>query len=134
MPKSKKDDFKKLKDKWYKKLKDSGFEDVEQDEERLKSWSSVFFIRHTVDEWQAKATYYQMATNFLEEYKFENEIERVIWSYHAHGMGVREIADTLRKAKIKSIGAKKSNIWLVIKKLKKSMYSMYLAKTPEYHE
>lgn len=127
-------DFKKLKDKWYKKLEDSGFEDAESDEYNLKSWSSVFFLKNTLESWQAKATYYQMASNFLEEYKFDSNIEKAIWEYHANGISARNTSALLKKAKVKSIATSKSKISETVYKLKMKMYEMYMAKKPEYHE
>jgi transposase-like protein len=137
MPKNKKPDYEKEKAKWYKKLENSGFVDIEQDEDNLKKWSSVFTAevgKHSLELWKIKAEYFQMATNFLEEYKFDNNVEKVIWEYHANGLSIREIADLLKKARVKSVGVKKSNVSLIIKRLKNSMYAMYVAPTEEYHE
>lgn len=127
-------DFKKLKDKWYKKLEKSGFEDVESDEYNLKSWSSVLFLRKTPESWEAKATYYQMASNFLEEYKFDSNIEKTIWEYHSNGLSARNTSVLLKKARVKSIATSKSKISEIVYKLKMKMYEMYIAKKPEYLE
>lgn len=126
--------YKEEKDIWYKKLEKSGFVDIEQDEDNLKKWSSVFTKevgKHSLEVWKIKAEYFQMATNFLEEYKFDNNIEKVIWEYHANGLRIREIADLLKKARVKSVGVKKSNIYNIIKRLKNSMYAMYVAASEE---
>ena len=98
--------FQDLKAKWYKKLKKSGFEDAEQDEERLKSWSleknsksrrpgasdsDVAMLN------SSKAEYYRQAGFFLHEYKFESRIDRYIWEKHANGVSHRNIAKILNK-------------------------------------
>lgn len=142
MSKSPKADFKKLKDEWYEKLKTTkskeypnGFQDIEKDEDTLKKYSfqSVFDNTKNKD-WQAKATYYQMATNFLEDYKFSTTIEKLIWEYHANGISLRDISKLLTKAKVTSIFVNKDAIFAIVQKLKKSMYSMYLNQQDEYHE
>lgn len=131
---NKKAEFQKLKTKWYGKLKKSGFEDIESDEDNLKVWSSIFYLRRSNISWEAKASYYQMASNFLEEYKFTSNIEKIIWEYHSNGIGVRDISKLLKKAKIKSVKTARTSVWLIIKKLRSSMYQMYLAPKEEYHE
>lgn len=132
LPMSSKEDFQKLQKKWYKKLEDSGFEDIESDEFNLKTWSSTFHLKHSLETWQAKAEYYQLATNFLEEYKFNSNLDKIIWEYHSNGLGARKIATILKDAKIKV--SNRTTIWEVIKKLKSSMYEMYLAPKKEYYE
>ena len=131
---NKKTEYEKQREIWYKKLKKSGFEDIEQDDFNLKTNSSVFFKNHTFEVWTAKATYYQMASNFLEEYKFNSRIEKVIWEYHSNGISFRDISKLLKKAKIKSISTNRQDIWLIVKRLKATMYSMYTAPKEEYHE
>jgi len=131
--KSKKDtEFETLKDQWYKKLEDSGFDDIEQDEFKLKAWSSQLFIHSTQTSWEAKAIYYQMATNFLEEYKFSSKLDQIIWEYHANGLGVREIAKIVSRLKVKK--KEKDTIARIIAGLKIKMFTMYLQPMKEYHE
>lgn len=137
-PRRKKTEYEKLRDKWYKKLskvKDDvypdGFQDIESDEYKLKDWSYKFAAKDAVL-WQAKATYYQMAASFLEEYKFSNKVEQIIWEYHANGIGVRDIARTLNKLRL--FKTNRTTVWQIIQRLKASMYNMYMAKLTEYHE
>lgn len=111
-------DFKKVKALWYKKLRDSGFEDAESDEFNLKVWSLKFTTPKTVRDWQAKTEYYYMANHFLNNYKFEAPLDKVIWEYHTNGISVREIAKLLKKVKIK---ADRNSVWLIVKKLKSAM-------------
>ena len=134
---SKKSDFQKVQDEWYTKLKNDGFVDIEQDEDNLKVWSAKFktaYQKLPKEVWVAKATYYQMAENFLQDYKFATKIERIIWEYHANGISFRDIATTLNKAKVTRTN--RDNIWKVVKKLKTKMYTLYvtLENGKEYHE
>lgn len=89
-------DFKKLKKEWYQKLRDSGFTDIEDcDSERelLIRWDSVYIInRYTPDSYRAIRHYFVLASQLLHEYDFENEFERKVWSLHADGFSIREIA------------------------------------------
>jgi len=128
---SPKDNFKALQKKWYSKLKKEGFEDIEQDEENLKVWSQVFFGKHSIEQIQAKQAYYQMATNFLEEYPFETERDRIIWEYHANGISAREIVVLFKKIKIKINFMK---VWRLIKKHRVKMYQMYMEPHEPYTE
>lgn len=128
-----KNSYEKLRDEWYKKAADTGFKDIEDvNNDTLKTWSTKLFQNHHGESWEAKRAYYQMAENFLEDYKFDTELEKVVWTYHASGISYRDIAKILAKAgnKIKS----KSPIYYIIKKLKNSMYAMYLMPKTEYRE
>lgn len=129
---SKKTDFNKLQKKWYDKLKAKGFEDIEDGEDKLKVWSSIFTSKISMESWQAKATYYQMATNFLEEYKFESETNKFIWTKHSEGVSVRDITIFLNKKK--STRTNRTYVWKIIKTLKHTMYQMYMSNQKEYHE
>lgn len=129
--KLKKDSFKELQAKWYGKLKKEGFEDAEIDEDNLKLWSTRFFARHSIEQIQAKQAYYQMAENFLNDYKFETKRERIIWEYHSNGISVRDIVLVLRKVRIKT---GRQTIWTTVKRLQKKMYDMYMLPKTPYHE
>jgi hypothetical protein len=134
-PKPKKTELETLKDKWYKKLKDEGFNDIEQDEDNLKEWSrSVFGRKHNSTwqgGWQARFEYYQLATRFLNEYKFETPLQKIVWEYHSNGLSDRETAKVLKAVKIKCSA---STAYQIIRKLKARMCDMYLMKTEPRHE
>lgn len=124
---SPKDNYQKLKAEWYAKLKKSGFEDIEGDEDNLKIWSSTYFahkLRTTHSgSWQAKASYYSMAERFLQEYKFESNLDYAVWEYHANGISVRDITATLKKANVKT---NRHYVWLIVRKLENEMKKAYL--------
>lgn len=98
--------FKSLRTKWYKKLKDKGFEDIEQDDVRLKQWSDTYFKRNGASQSnntivKAKLAYYSSCRQFLEEYKFKNKIEKQMFAMHSEGIGIRVIAVELKTYRTK---------------------------------
>jgi len=128
-----------LKEIWYKKLKDKGFKDIEQDEYNLKRWSSEF-VRHNhnidnkeisvrpknsrqkKDEFEGKRDYYYYAEHFLNDYKFKSERDRIIWEYHINGISAPNISKLLKKVKINiSI----TTVRVITKKLRKTMKEFY---------
>lgn len=120
---SKGKEFQALQKKWYKKLKQDGFEDCEQTDGHLKLWSGHYFkskFKHPGDlEFQkAKQDYYRRASQFLHEYKFPDPRTRRIWELHADGVSIRAIVETLKK---EGYRAYKDVVHAVIKELCKSM-------------
>lgn len=89
-------EFKKLQAKWYKKLKASGFEDIEEQDspqEMLKQWHSLYFLsRYEVSEFQAKQRYFELASQFLHTHVFETSYEKAIWRDYSKGLSARAIA------------------------------------------
>jgi hypothetical protein len=89
---------------WYKKLKKSGFDDIEQDEFYLKKWSNRFenlAASNDPEHWfKPKQDYYYYATQFANTYKFKSNKEKLIWEYHSNGISMREIAKLLKKVRI----------------------------------
>lgn len=125
--------YKKLRDKWYLKLKKSGFtdiEDVNSPKEMLLSWDSFRFIKSSskeskhnkwfVDEGgsvtlkhKAIETYFQNAAWFLENHTFDTSLDKRAWKLHADGLSLQEIA--------KKLDIKKSRAFVIIKKLKEAL-------------
>lgn len=91
--------FKTLQREWYRKLKDSGFddiEDVDSPEEYLKAWHSQYFQkRHTPDKFIANQEYYRRTQAFLMHYTFANQLDKQIWKMHSEGRPLRAIAKKL---------------------------------------
>lgn len=123
-----------LKAKWAKKLKKSGFNDIEtHDGQYLKYWDSQYFKQgrkpsgaknlmkaksedllpldsmHFVD----KREYYYAAGHFNTSYPFESKKDSKYWSLHAEGLSNREIA--------KKCKCSKDIVNKVIKRLKEIM-------------
>ena len=118
-------DYEALRALWYEKLKAEGFDDIEADDHNLKIWSTTFFKEHTLEQWQAKAAYYNMADKFLIDHKFANETERTVWTYHANAMPIRDIAKIYKDAGIERMG--RQTIANIIKRLENIMKTYYLA-------
>lgn len=118
--------YRKLRKEWYAKLKESGFNDIEASETRLKSTSYDNLVYPSEKQLpssivlQAKIEYREMADDFLNTYAFKSNLERVIWEYHANSISYRNIAKLLYTAKI----TKTKNydfIFQIVKRLKAIM-------------
>lgn len=130
-------EFKELEKKWYEKLKnkphkEGKFRDIELKNGALRDdhMKAMLLNPHQVV-WEAKQTYYQMTTAFLEEYKFDNKLDKIIWEYHSNGISYRDITKILAKIRI---NRSRTWVYFIIKKLKASMWAMYMAPKTEYHE
>lgn len=110
---------------WYKKLKDSGFEDIEDENNELKVWSSAFRRKKSLVSWEAKESYYHMANKFLNEYQFENSLDKIVWEYHSNAISMRDISDLLIKTKVKK-NFNRTYVWRILARLQDSMKKMYL--------
>jgi hypothetical protein len=103
---------------WYQKLKESGFDDIEDTNsprEYLKTWHSNYFHhRYTPDTFADNQAYYRKASIFYFEHKFKNKTEKQIWRDHADGLSFREIAIRLKD---KGVRANKDSVNKVVSKL-----------------
>ena len=93
--------FKGLHKAWMRKLKDSGFKDIEDlrsNEERLKTWDSYYFPLRA-NEIETSREYYETAEHLLVTHEFDSEIERMVWALHCEGKSVREIEDEITASK-----------------------------------
>ena len=132
----KKVDLRKLQKEWYAKLAKEGFRDIERNPDRLHTYHSDLFafqkrLQHSYGGQQCKADYYALATSFLNEYKFERELDKIIWEYHAEGISARDISRLLAKAKVANI--QKTRVWELISNLEHRMKLMYLTGYREDH-
>jgi hypothetical protein len=121
---------------WYKRLKKSGFVDIEANDYDLKNPSyryahldrrAQFTMQQAKIHWAAKQEYYYLANHFLSDYKFSDLRERNIWEYHSNGVSVRSIVDILNKLP-KRKKVTRDKIWKIIRNLSKIMKQMYLKK------
>lgn len=122
---------KELQAEWDKKLKESGFEDIENGLGHLKLWSRSFGVHHPDSaRVEAAQEYYSMAGKFLHDYEFTSEMQKTIWEYHANGLSIRDIVKVLGKAKIinPSTGTPYSRmrVFRIVRSLEDSMKRMYL--------
>ena len=115
--------FSKLQKHWYDKLKDDGFKDIEHESGLLdrsytknkKEPIEIEVIQH----------YYSMAMALLNDYKFDNEVDKTIWAYHAEGLSLKEISNVLIKSGIKK--RKRVTVSKIINKLIVIMKLKYLS-------
>lgn len=121
--------YRQLRDLWYKKLKEDGFEDIETKSGMLKGGSSTYeFTRERAYQQQggfeAKIAYYDMATKFLNEYKFTKRLDKIIWEYHVNAISVRNISKLLRAAKVSKIDY--NTVCRRIQKYREIMKKLYI--------
>jgi hypothetical protein len=120
-PRSK--EFKDLQKDWYKKLKDSGFQDIERGAGQLKT-DPLQNIKtfYDLNSFESKQEYFRMAGAFLYSYKFKNEAEKLIWRLHSEGVSFRTIVKILLEKGYKiSDGAYKKYIQDLIPRLREEM-------------
>jgi hypothetical protein len=89
-----KNNFLEIQARWYDKLKESGFIDIENTVHELrplKSWHSLRWQRKDIQFITAQQKYYTDAVHFLSSYTFADEEQKMIWLLHSEGMSVREI-------------------------------------------
>lgn len=116
--------FLKLQRNWYNKLKDSGFEDIEQEDGNLKFWTSTESSGRTTERRAAASEeYYRIAGWFLQEHAFENDFEAMVWQEHSQGHSLATIVEILKKRGIKAYRDKLARI---IRKLIKNMHESYV--------
>lgn len=111
---------------WYKKLAKTGFVDIEYPGGEIRRTIPASIENKDPLLVQSVQEYYNLASQFLNDYKFQNELERVIWTYHTEGLGVRAIASTLRKARI--LKRDRTYIWAIVHRLELAMKEMYKVK------
>lgn len=107
---------------WYKKLKDDGFEDIENTdlpEPDLKAYHAPYF-QYFYDPFvfQMQQEYYRRAGLFLNQFKFKNKTEREIWRLHSEGISLRKISNSL---KTDGVSMNKDYINKVVTQLASSM-------------
>lgn len=89
-------DLKALQKKWYKKLKDKGFNDIEyplNPRQELKEYHDSFFKkRYSPEMFVQKQRYYELASQLVYTLKFNSERDKKIWAMHAVGTDYATIA------------------------------------------
>lgn len=125
---NKKTEFNILKKIWDEKLKESGFKDIEYKSGSIAS-GVPSSLRGATSNLRAKVEsteeYYRMTYHFLNDHKFESELEKVIWEYYTNGLSYRSISKILRTAGVSSFH--KEEVMAVINKLEKLMKARYLS-------
>lgn len=119
-------EFQKLQTEWYKKLKKSGFDDIEETEDLLK-WSApknLIHIRNRDKQhlFTIREDYYRLAGYFLHDYGFTKESDRLVWEQHVEGTSIRDISKYL---KIKKVRMAPTQVKETIHRLRNVMFSKY---------
>lgn len=93
--------FKDLQAKWYEKLAEEGFQEIENVRTgQLKQWS-MHYVQCKRDKdfalnlIQETNQYFHSAQTVLNDYQFKTERERRIWELHCEGLSTRQIADRM---------------------------------------
>lgn len=88
--------FKLLQDKWMRKLKQSGFEDIETSDGGIKAPTDPRTIAFAMRDKEEREAYYSMAQDFLNSYAFFDDLELNVWEMHCEGIGYKTIARKLK--------------------------------------
>lgn len=95
-------DKKALQKIWYQKLKEEGFEDIENNERPgtpLNAWHSLKWRYIPQERMEETMLYYAQAKELLYTFHFENTAQKRIWELHSEGLSKREIEKALAKTK-----------------------------------
>lgn len=103
-------DYKQLKDKWYAKLKNTGFVDHERANGRLIE-SEPDYRAASLSQRASIQQYYSNAKSVLHEYTFKNARQRQIWDLHTDGLSIRKIG--------KEIGLGRTAVHAVIQRIQR---------------
>lgn len=79
---------KELKQLWYRRLAETGYHDIEQEDGSLKAWDSFRFQNKQIE---AKREYFLRALDLLNTYSFDNPTHHRIWELHCNGASKRKI-------------------------------------------
>lgn len=120
-----KTEYQKLKAVWDKKLKDSGFVDIEHADGSINSGVPRSLAWKDDHLRQIVQDYYTMAYHFLNSHPFECELDKVIWQYHTDGLSVRKIVKVLAEVLPKE-KTNKIRVWKTVKSLQTLMKAKYL--------
>jgi hypothetical protein len=91
--------FKELQRIWYEKIKEKGFEDIEDTknpERPLKCWHSFKFKLKPIVQTNAQKDFFEMASGLLHSFHFKTKHYRKIWRLFCEGQKEREIARKLK--------------------------------------
>lgn len=92
--------FKKLQSEWYKKLKDTGFQDAEEivgGEQKLKQNAPNVYRQADPVYIESKARYFELLTQHVASYRFSEPIDRTIMGLKSQGFKISEICSRLKQ-------------------------------------
>lgn len=121
----KKTEYERLKEVWYKRLKDDGFKDIEHDDNSINIGIPRSIQGKDDVLRQSVQDYYCMAYHFLNEYEFDSELDKIMWEYHTNGLSARNISRLLKQTKVSTIS--RDRVWVKLRKLENIMKGLYLS-------
>lgn len=104
-------------------MKESGFEDIEDECGYIDRGSWDFRTRKVQHSYQTKLDYYYLAAQFLNDYKFDNRMDETVWMYHSEGMSEREIVELLKPLNLGDWC--RATIGSIIRRLNREMKEFY---------
>jgi hypothetical protein len=111
--------FRQLNIEWQRKLKDSGFKDLENKDRDRPLINPIYKLKKIKD-YEAVREHFLNATHYLIEGKFENQLERNIWRLYSEGLSIRQIVPQVKKAK--------TTVYYYIDKVRRRMKKFYSEK------
>ena len=115
-------EFQSLHKAWTQKLEAEGFKDIEESTaagEMLKTWDSHYFAsRYEPDIFSARQEYFELAERYIKTGYFESDLEKRVWTLHAKGHYLREIARMLRT---KNNHINKDNVHAIVARVRSRM-------------
>jgi len=92
--------FKKLQQKWYKKLEADGFKDIENTsdpDQPLTHFDCAYFqTKHNPLDFELRQRYYELASQLLHDFNFRNRIDKKIWKLHSEGVRASDISKKVK--------------------------------------
>lgn len=96
-----KQDLKSLKLKWYQKLANKGFRDIEYWDTNELKWAdgSRYQARLFPEQYEEQARFYQLASQLLHSNKWWRKAgDKRIWQLFCEGLTIREIAKKIKRS------------------------------------
>lgn len=90
------DHFKRLREEWYSKLTESGFNDIEKDE-RLKQRSGNSYRTQNLTLIENKQRYFDLLGQWAHEEEFKTEIHRIVMERRSQGVKIKDIVLELKR-------------------------------------
>lgn len=116
-------EFKKLNKEWAKKLAESGFNDLEKNEDEYVVRPEEITTKFNDDSFgsyvefveNAGLDYYQFCHQILREFPFKRELDRVVFELYTEGTTEREISKKLKQTRHR--GLDQSNVNRLIRRI-----------------
>lgn len=92
-------EFKEIEEEWYKKLKDTGFQDIEYmkrgEQQLAQSCLNVYYQQNSISV-DNKTSYFTAIRDKINEEPWNNQLHKLILSFHAEGVSKVETVKILK--------------------------------------